>query len=166
MAEHPTEKTDWRGYLATRVWPWVVLAWASPASLSLLLVRFFGLDWLRWFLVAIWAIAPVVTWWVRGRGREPAVGFLALFWLMVGIQYAVKANGVTVADSVTELWVVLLFVTYWPLWAWFYKLRKLPSARIGAADRLGILLFLITGAPSFAASTGGPDAAKQWDTWS
>jgi hypothetical protein len=162
VAEHPARKTGWRGYLAPRVWPWVVLAWAIPALLSLLLVRILGQDWLWWFLAAVWAVAPVVSWWVRGRGREPAVGFFAIVWLLGAIEAAVEINGVTVADIVTELWVLLLFVAYWPSWAWLYKLRKLPSVRIGEADKLGISIFLVTGAPGFAASIAGPDAVKQW----
>jgi hypothetical protein len=154
--------TGWRGYLATRVWPWVVLAWAIPASLTLFLVRFLGQDWLGWPLIALLAIAPIATWWTRGRGREPAVGFFALVWLMTAIDYTVETNGITVSDITIELVGLLLFIAYWSTWAWFYKLRKLPSARIGAADKLGISIFFITGAPTFAVAIDGPDVVKQW----
>jgi hypothetical protein len=164
VAEHSARKSGWRGYLATWVWPWAVVAWLIPYLLLRLvhLIPILNQDWLRWFLVAVEAIAPVVTWWVRGRGREPAVGFFALFWLLATIGGAMEVKGITIPDYILELSVLLLVVIYWPSWAWFYKLRKLPSARIGEADKLSISIFLLTGTPGIAASVGGPDAVKQW----
>jgi hypothetical protein len=160
VAEHPARNAGWRGYFGARVWPWVVMAWLIPASLSFLLVRILDQSWLRWLLTPSWALAPVLTWWMRGRGREPFTGFLAIFWLLITVQVVIERTGITVSDQITELWTVLLFFVYWPTWAWFYKLRKLPSSRIGAADKLSISIFLIAGSPSFAAALGGPDAAK------
>jgi hypothetical protein len=163
VVRRPTAGTAWRGSLATRVWPWVTLAWALPALLSLLLLRLLGQRWLGWFLFAAWAVAPVVTWWLRGRGRAPDVGFYALAWLLILVTGWIEAIGVAVPDEVVRSAALLLIVVYWPSWAWFYKLRKLPSARIELADRFSISIFLATGPVGFATSIGGPEAAKRWD---
>ncbi len=159
--EHPVPRTGWRGHLAAQVWPWVALAWAVPVLLHLLLVNILDLHWLlSRLLVAASAIAPQVTWWTRGRGREPLAGFLALMWLWTAIALELAVSGVTVATVAVAWWLlyVLSLVAYWPLWAWFYRLRKLPSSSIGAADRLSIGIFLVTGTPGIAASLGGLDA--------
>lgn len=162
MAERLTQNAGWRGYFTARVWPWVVIAWLIPASLSFLFVRILDQGWLRWLLTPAVALAPVITWWIRGRGREPAAGFLAIYWLLIMIQVIIERIGITVSDTITEFWAVLFTLIYWPAWAWLYKLRRLPSSKIGAADKFSISIFLITGSPSFAVALGGPDAVKHW----
>jgi len=155
-------KTGWRGYLALRVWPSVVLAWAIPAGLAALLILIRGQYPLKRVLVAVWAITPVATWWIRGRGREAPVGLLALWWLLLGAWLDLEFVGITITEKVIVLCWVLLPWIYFPSWAWFYKLRKLQSSPIRAGDRLSISMFFIVGIPTFAESIGGSEAAKDW----
>jgi hypothetical protein len=152
----------WRGYLALRVWPSVALAWAIPAGILALLIPVRGPYPLKWVLVVVWTIAPVVTWWIRGRGREASVGLVALCWFLPAARATLEMVGITVTDQVITLCLVLLPVIYFPLWAWFYKLRKVPSSPIRAGDRLSISIFCITSIPVFAESIGGPEAVKDW----
>lgn len=157
MAEPPVQRSGWRGYLATSVWPWVVLAWIVPLLLLRLrhLIPSLDQDWLRWLLVAVWAIAPVATWWVRGRGREPFMGFLTLFWLLVTIFGTLEEfKDLKIRNEITGLSVQLLVIIYWSSWLWLYKLRQLPSAKIEEADKLSILIFLLTAPFGIAASWG------------
>jgi hypothetical protein len=102
VAERQTRNAGWRGYLAARVWPLVVMAWLIPASLSFLFVRILDQGYLRWLLTPAVALAPVVTWWIRGRGREPIAGFLAIYWLLIMIQVIIERTGITVSDIIAE----------------------------------------------------------------
>jgi hypothetical protein len=161
MAEHPAQKAGWRSNLAARVWPWVALAWAIPVLLHVLLINILDLHWLlSRLLFAASAIAPLVAWWARGRGREPWAGFLTLMWLWLAVLEFLVLGGVNVDTAGIVFYLLFIFslVTYWPLWAWFYRLRKLPSRSIGAADKLSMGIFLATGTPGIAASLGGLDA--------
>jgi hypothetical protein len=161
MPEHPAQKRGWRGYLAVRVWPWVALAWAIPVLLHVLLINVLDLHWLlSRLLLAASAIAPPVAWWARGRGREPWAGFLALMWLWTTILEFLVLGGVTVDTAAIVFYLLFIFtlITYWPLWAWFYRLRKFPSTLIGAADKLSMGIFLATGTPGIAVSLGGLNA--------
>ncbi len=155
VARHPPPR---RGFLTTRQWPCVVLAGTIPPLLDLLLVKFLGQRWLAWILLPAWAVSPLATWWVRGRGREPALGFFALVWLWLLAIGWTGASATTIQGSAS-----LLIGGYWGLWSWFCKLRKLPSAPLALADKLSVCIFVVTGPPSLAASIAGPEAAKQWD---
>jgi hypothetical protein len=156
--QHPTPRPGWRGLFATRLWPWVALAGAIPPLLDLLLVDFLGQQWLAWILRPAWAVGPVATWLVRGRGREPMLGFYALVWLWLLVIGWTQPSAITVQG-----FGLLLIGTYWGLWSWFCKLRKLPSTLLALADKLSVCIFVVTGPPGLAASIAGPDAAKQWD---
>ena len=156
MVQHPTPRAGWRGFFATRLWPWMVLAGAIPALLDLLLVQVLGQHLLAWLLVPALAVGPAATWWVRGRGREPTLGFFALFWPLLLVIGWTQATVEVVQGSG-----LLLTGVYWGWRAWL-KLRKLPSAPLGAADKLTISIFLVTGLPGLGASLGGPDAVTQW----
>jgi hypothetical protein len=156
-AQRPTFRTSWRRFLVTRLWPWVVLAAVVSASLHLLLVKILGQQWLARLLIPAVAVGPAAAWWVRGRGREPTLGYFALVWLLLMV---VGWTDATVVES--QVAGLLLTGSYWGLWGWFCKLRKLPSTPLPLADQLSVCIFLVTGPPGIAAMAG-PEAVTQWN---
>jgi hypothetical protein len=116
-------------------------------------VRLLGQQWLVWLLIPALAAGPAATWWVRGRGREPSLGYLALVWLLLLV---IGWTDATVEE--TQAAGLLLTGSSLGLWGWFCKLRKLPSTPLPLTDQLSVCVFLATGPPAFAAAMAGPDA--------
>jgi hypothetical protein len=100
----------------------VVLAGAIPALLGLLLVRLLSQQWLAWLLIPALAVGPAATWWVRGRGREPSLGYFALVWLPLLV---IGWTDATV--EVTQTAGLLFTGSYWGLWWWFSSCASCPQ---------------------------------------
>jgi hypothetical protein len=70
------------------------------------------------------------------------------------------ARRLTAPGLSSTLWDSQEAFDHWPA-VWGRRSRRLAGwTRLGAADKLGIAIFLVTGTPGIAASIGGPDAVS------